>query len=116
MLKAKIAVIGDKDSILAFRAVGVDVYPIKNYFDAADVLKRLARDYAVVFITEEIAENIPEVLDRYKTRPYPAVIPIPGAAGSDGFGMMGITRDVEKAVGVDIFSGNKNYSATGGTE
>ncbi len=102
MRNGKIAVIGDKDSILAFKAVGADVYPIKNYFDAADTLKKLARNYAIIFITEEIAENISEIIARYKTKPYPAVIPIPGAQGSTGFGMKGISADVEKAIGTDI--------------
>lgn len=104
MRNNKIAVIGDKDSILAFKAVGADVFPIKNYFDAADTLKKLARSYAIIYITEEIAENIADIVARYKTRPYPAVIPIPGAQGSTGFGMRGISKDVEKAIGTDILS------------
>lgn len=102
MRNDKIAVIGDKDSILAFKAVGADVYPIKNAFDASDTLKKLARTYAVIFITEEIAESIEDVVNRYKARPYPAVIPIPGAQGTDGFGMKGISKNVEKALGTDI--------------
>lgn len=102
MRNNKIAVIGDKDSILAFKAVGADVYPIKNNFDAADTLKKLARTYAVIFITEEIAEEIEDIVNRYKARPYPAVIPIPGAQGTDGFGMKGISKNVEKALGTDI--------------
>lgn len=98
----KIAVIGDKDSILSFKAIGVDVFPAKNYFEAQDTLKKLARDYAVIFITEDIAENIPDVIKRYKTRPFPAVIPIPSAQGGTGFGMKAISSDVEKAIGADI--------------
>ena len=38
----KIAVIGDKHSILSFKAVGVDVFPARNYFEAQDTLKKLA--------------------------------------------------------------------------
>lgn len=98
----KIAVIGDKDSILAFKAIGVDCYPTKNYFEAQDTLKKLARDYAVIFITEDIAANIQDIMKRYKTRPFPAVIPIPSAQGSTGFGMKGLSKDVEKAIGADI--------------
>ena len=104
MLNNKIAVIGDKDSILAFKAVGADVFPIKNYFDAAETMKKLARSYAIVFVTEDIAENISDIIDRYKTRPYPAVIPIPGAAGSNGYGMSVISKNVEKAIGSDILN------------
>ena len=83
----KIAVVGDKDSVLAF---------------AATVLKKLARDCAVIFITEQLAEKVSDVIQRYKARPYPAVIPIPSGEGSNGFGMDGIRSDVEKAIGADI--------------
>lgn len=98
----KIAVIGDKDSILAFKAIGVDVFSARNSFEAQDTLKKLAREYAVVFITEDLAAEIPDILKRYKTRPFPAVIPIPTAQGSTGFGMKALSKDVEKAIGADI--------------
>ncbi len=104
----KIAVIGDKDSVLAFRALGVDVFDAKTPIEASERLRRLARDYSVIFITEDIAEQISDVVKRYKTRPYPAVIPIPSASGSTGFGMQGLSKDVEKALGSDILFNNKN--------
>jgi len=108
MLNNKIAVIGDKDSVLAFKALGVDVFDARNPFDAQETLKKLARDYAVIFITEDIVEKIADVVARYKTRPYPAVIPIPSAKGTTGFGMRGLSKDVEKALGADIlFNNNK---------
>ena len=103
----KIAVIGDKDSVLAFKALGVDVYDAKNTFAAQETLKKLARDYSVIFITEDIAESIADIVARYKTRAYPAVIPIPSAKGSTGFGMKGLSKDVEKALGADILFENK---------
>lgn len=100
----RIAVIGDKDSVLAFKAVGCDVFPTTNYFDASETLKKLAREYAIIFITEDIAKNISDIVDRYKTRPYPAVIPIPGPQGPTGYGMSNISKNVEKAIGTDILN------------
>lgn len=98
----KIAIIGDKDSVLAFKAVGVDVYPVRNHFETQDTLRMLARDYAVIFITEDLAEKAQNIIERYKTRAFPAVISIPSAQGSTGFGKRSISKDVEKAVGMDI--------------
>lgn len=99
----KIAVIGDKDSILAFKAIGAETFTAENEFTANDILKKLSRgDYAVIFITEDIAVLAPDALKKLKTRAYPAVIPIPSATGSNGFGMAGLKKDVEKAIGVDI--------------
>ena len=99
----KIAVIGDKDAVLAFKAVGVEVFDATTAEQATSILKKLAgAQYAVVLIAENLAELIPEVLARMKSQPYPAVVPIPTTAVSSGFGLAGIKSDVEKAIGVDI--------------
>lgn len=102
---AKIAVIGDRDSVLAFKAVGAEVFAVTNPFAVRETVKKLAREgYAVILITERVAENVQEIIKRYKSVPYPVIIPIPDSAGSTGLGMSGITEDVEKAIGTDILS------------
>lgn len=104
----KIAVIGDADSILAFKAIGAETFKALNVFEANDTLKKLSDGtYAVVFVTEDIAAMIPDTLARLKTRPYPAVIPIPPSSGSNGFGMRSVKADVEKAIGADILFGDE---------
>ena len=100
--QGKIAVIGDKDSVLAFKAVGMETFYAGNQYEANDLLRELKDDYAVIFITEDLAAAVADTINKLKTRAYPAVIPIPGANGSNGFGQNGIHRDVEKAIGADI--------------
>lgn len=102
-----IAVVGDKDSVLAFKAIGIDAYPVDGEMEARSVVKELARKYSVIFITDAIAMQIESLLKRYKTRPYPVVVPIPSAEGNTGFGMSGIKSDVEKAIGSDIVFGKE---------
>lgn len=99
----KVAVIGDKDSVLAFRSVGLEVFDAVDAAAAKELIKELSRgEYAVIFITEEIAVKIADVLKKAKTKPFPAIVPIPSVSGSNGFGMNGIKKDVEKAIGMDI--------------
>ena len=99
----RIGVIGDKDSILGFKAVGFDVYPITRSEEARALLHQLAADnYAVLYITEQIAKEIVEDIDKYKDEMFPAIIPIPGNQGSLGIGMQGVKKSVERAVGADI--------------
>ena len=99
----KIGVIGDKDSILAFKALGFSVFPVVGKEEAREKLNALAQEqYAVVYIIEQTAQNIMDVIDQYKGRPFPAIIPIPGNQGSLGIGMNSVKRSVEKAVGADI--------------
>lgn len=102
MERKGIAVVGDKDSVLAFKAIGLDVFPVSGEMEAREVVKNVARTYAVIYITDQIAEQIDSLLKRYKARPYPVVVPIPSAEGNSGFGMKGIKSDVEKAIGSDI--------------
>lgn len=99
----KIAVIGDKDAVSGFKAVGVEVFDATTPEQAQELLKGLSRQgYAVLFIAEALAEQIPDTLAKLKTQAFPAVVPIPTNGKSSGFGMKGIKSDVEKAIGVDI--------------
>jgi len=98
-----IAVVGDKDSVLAFKAIGIDVYPVADDEQKArEVVHSLARTYSIIYVTEKVASQIQPLIKRYLARPYPVIVPIPSAQGSTGFGMEGIKMNVEKAIGADI--------------
>ncbi len=100
----KIAVIGEKDSVLAFSALGVDTFSPESAADTRNIVDRLAREkYGVIYITEALAEEIPETIHQYKSMPIPAIILIPDSKGSMGLGLNEISKNVEKAVGMDIF-------------
>lgn len=100
----KIAVIGDKDSVLSFKAVGVDVFVSYEKDHARATIDKLAKkDYGVIFVTEELAAKIPNTIDRYDARLVPAIILIPSNKGSLGIGMEKLNKNVEKAVGANIF-------------
>ena len=108
MNSGKIAVIGDKDLILAFKAIGMDVFSANNSSDAEKLIKKIENEYAIIFITENLAEEMSDVIEKYKSQAYPAIIPIPSSNGSTGFGENGIKMDVEKAIGTDILFGSKD--------
>ena len=99
----KIGIIGDKDSVLGFMSVGFTVFDTDDAEKASELLYRLAdEDYAVIYITEELAEKIAGDIDKFKSSPLPAIITIPGKGGSTGYGINNIKKSVERAVGADI--------------
>ena len=107
----KIGVIGDKESVKGFRAVGFTVFEAGNPEKAGDILSKAAKeDYAVIYITENLAEKMQNIISEYKNAPLPAIITIPGKNGSDGFGLNQIKKTVERAVGADILFKEKNKS------
>jgi V/A-type H+-transporting ATPase subunit F len=98
----KIAVLGDNESVLGFKALGLDVFPCDNS-KAKDLLHDLAKqNYAVIYITEQIAKEIKPEIDEYKDSLTPAIILIPSKEGSLGIGMNNVRICVERAVGADI--------------
>jgi V/A-type H+-transporting ATPase subunit F len=98
-----IAVVGDKDSVLAFKALGIEVFPVFEVEEARKTIDRLAmKDYGVIFVTEHVAKDIEDTIERYSKQTLPAVILIPSNQGSLNIGIRRIRDNVEKAVGVNI--------------
>lgn len=99
----KIGIIGDKDSVIGFRAAGFAVHIAEGSTEAETMLASLVKEnYAVLFITEDLAQNMQPVLNKYRVLPTPAIIALPGKSGTNGFGMSQIRKSVERAVGADI--------------
>ncbi|CRZ34196.1 V/A-type H+-transporting ATPase subunit F [Herbinix hemicellulosilytica] len=103
----KVAVMGDRDSIYGFAAIGLDTYPVSKTDEAAKLLKELAdSQYAVIFITESLQSVLESEINKYNSERLPAIIPIPGVSGNTGMGLRNVKKSVERAVGSDIIFNN----------
>lgn len=101
----KVAAVGDKNSVLPFKAFGMDVYMVKKPEEVSQVWPRLIEaDYNLVMVTEPVAKKIAEELSELAGRLRPAILVIPPAAGSTGLGLQRIRKIVERAVGKDILT------------
>ena len=99
----KIAAMGDLDSVLGFKALGLDVCPVSTPEEGRAALHRMAKEnYAIIYMTEQLAAQLGTDVARYKDALTPAIILIPGKEGSLGIGMANVKRAVERAVGADI--------------
>ena len=92
----KIAVLGDRDSVLGFRALGLDVFFADDAETARKTLHRLAQEsYAVIYVTEQLAQSMAAEIARYQND-------IPGKSGALGLADRALHAAVERAVGADI--------------
>ena len=59
----RIAVMGDKDSVLGFKALGLEVYPVDDAQQARSRLHALAKENcAILYLTEQLAQQLqPEI-------------------------------------------------------
>ena len=103
MTQGKVAVIGEKQIVTAFKAIGFDTFFADSALAATDILRTLVKEavYAVIFITEDVAAQMNDTLEILKSRSYPIVVPLPSLT-PNGYGMDCIKKDVEMAIGVDI--------------
>ena len=105
---AKIAVMGYYDSIYGFAALGLETYPVDSQEQGKKLLRQLAeRDYAVIYMTEALAQQLAAEVSRYRTAMTPAIILIPSVAGNTEQGIRSVKQSVEKAVGSDILFSNQ---------
>ncbi|MBQ9416246.1 MAG: V-type ATP synthase subunit F [Clostridia bacterium] len=106
----KIGMIGDRDSVIGFMALGFSVFEAKDSQEAGKILHRLVKseEYAVIYLVEDYAEKMESELDKYKDLPLPAITTMPGIHGSTGYGISNLRHAVERAVGADILFNNNN--------
>lgn len=103
----KIAVIGERKTVMGFTALGLEAYPVFSEAEARQTLRALTRerdDVAIIYVEESFAGALKADIDRYKDSPKPAIILIPGGDGSLGLGLSALDQAVERAIGTNILN------------
>lgn len=99
----KIGVVGNRDAILPFQMIGFQTFPVSDNQEAINTLRHLAlNDFGIIYLTEDIAVEIPDTLAYYDSQVTPAIILIPTHKGQTGFALKRLQDNVEKAVGQNI--------------
>ena len=100
---SKIAVIGREEVVGGFKALGITVLPATDVIQAREKLEVASGgEYAVLYITEDLAHGLLDEIKELQKRPIPAVVLIPGSGGSTGLAASRMRELVKKAVGLDL--------------
>ncbi len=115
-MKYSMAIIGPRETILGFKALGLEPVYATEPQEVVEKLFSLKREkveidgesfnkYAIIFIMEEMAKEVtPEDYKKLSADALPAIIPLPSHLGTTGYGLAKLKTIVEKAVGMDILS------------
>ena len=101
----KIAVVGGSDTVVGFKALGLDIYPVSNPEEAKREFAKVTspdENYAVVYLEENLSKSLSHEIARFTDRVSPAIILIPGRDGSQGLGLTALHDAVLRAIGTDI--------------
>lgn len=100
----KIGMIGTRESVLPFMALGYTTFEAQSEDAARELLHTAAKsgEFAVLFLEECYAAALQDEVARYKDSPLPAITVLPGKNGSLGMGAAALKNAMERAVGADI--------------
>ncbi len=100
---SEIAMIGDRDSILGFKALGVAIFPVNTNSESIEALHEVIKqEFKVAFITEQMAPSPEEIASIIGDRTFPVVTMVPSNRGATGLAMQRLQALVRKAAGADI--------------
>jgi V/A-type H+-transporting ATPase subunit F len=99
----KIALMGDRDTIIGFKLLGVSLFPTTRKEEAVEILNKLVKEeYAAIFVTEEIACQIFEEIEKLQKTPFISLTIIPSKLEKKYLGLKILRKNIEKAIGTDI--------------
>ncbi|MDR0975530.1 MAG: hypothetical protein LBM01_01035 [Christensenellaceae bacterium] len=103
----RVAVIGEKDIVLPFKALGMEIYCDTTPAGILANLKKFcAEGYALVLITENEARKVEDFIDKRASFTSPIILPIPNGVRineedptASSFAMDRIKKNIERAIG-----------------
>jgi len=98
----KTAIIGQKKSIIAFEALGVKAFSAQNKKHLEQSIEQImSSDYAILFLTEDVAEKFPQQTQQLCQQVSPAVLIIPGLKPGKQ-GQAQLEKIIERAIGTQV--------------
>lgn len=98
------AIVGTEDVITLFGAVGIEAVKINSINEADKALNKCSNEgKKIIFISEDVYEQIPEIIEKYSQKAYPIIMPLPLDEQCNGVGVERIRKSVEQAIGVNLF-------------
>lgn len=103
----KAVVIGEREKILPFKALGMGLEYAGSRKDIERVFEKLARDPAVslIIVSEDIVVEQPDIVSTFRQRMRVPIVVLPTHLGSAGASARETGKMVKDAVGVDILGG-----------
>ena len=102
----KIVIIGEKEDILPYQSIGVEIEPVKTIADTVSALRKTVQNsqVAIILITENMAEQCLDTITLLRNKTDKAITIIPTEQGNRRTSMIELNKEISRAVGMDIFT------------
>ena len=102
----KIVIIGEKNDILPYQSIGVEIEPVKTTADTVSALRKTVQNpqVAIILITENMAEQCLDTITELRNKTVKAITIVPTQQGSRHTSMIELNKEIGRAVGMDILT------------
>jgi len=102
----KIVIIGEKEDILPYQSIGVEIEPVKTIADTVSALRKTVQNsqVAIILITENMAEQCLDTITLLRNKTDKAITIIPTEQGNRRTSMIELNKEISRAVGMDILT------------
>ena len=102
----KIVIIGEKEDILPYQSIGVEIEPVKTTADTVSALRKTVQNsqVAIILITENMAEQCLDTITLLRNKTDKAITIIPTEQGNRRTSMIELNKEIGRAVGMDILT------------
>ena len=103
---SKIVIIGERDDILPYQSIGVEIEPVKTVKEVISILRETAKDplVGIILITENVAEQCLDTITELRSKTNKAITIVPTGQGSRRTSIIELNKEIARAVGVDILT------------
>ena len=103
---SKIVIIGEKEHILPYQSIGVDIESVKTTAATVSILREITQNpqVAIILITENMAEQCLDTIAELRNKTARAITIIPTEQGSRQTSLTELNKEIARAVGMDILA------------
>ncbi|MEO0092837.1 MAG: V-type ATP synthase subunit F [candidate division WOR-3 bacterium] len=97
---SNICIIGDRDTILPFKVLGVEIIPMLPGPEVTEQVRSLLSEKLVIFFTPELFPYLQPLMDKTRKDPTPCFIALP--LTKEEMSIKRLKRLVARAVGAEL--------------
>ncbi|MCP4366198.1 MAG: hypothetical protein GY800_13000 [Planctomycetes bacterium] len=110
MTMQRAVAVGEREKILPFKSLGLDLEYADSMEELARVMEKMAHnpDISLVVVSEDLVSGQPDVVSVFREMVHAPIVVLPSHLGSGGTSMTEIGKMVKRAIGVEIIEGGRS--------
>lgn len=102
-MSGNLAIVGKKQDILPFLGTGAMLCPVEKGEAEKKISELILKGIHIVFFTEDLTEELQEILNKYQTDTFPCLVPFSTGVVKTRIAIERLRRIIKRAIGADVF-------------